>query len=89
MAALGERNRAQVPGLPLRLCGVGERCTLGADKGYDTREYAKRVRHLNATPHVAQNIERRGASAINARTTRHAGYALGRSERVERTVLRT
>ena len=52
------------------------RCTLAADKGYDTREFIRKTRELNVTPHVAQNIERRGGSAINARTTRHAGYAL-------------
>jgi hypothetical protein len=28
------------------------------------------------TPHVAQNIDRRGGSAINDRTTRQVGYAL-------------
>ena len=52
------------------------RCTLAADKGYDTREFVRRTRELNVTPHVAQNIERRGGSAINARTTRNVGYAL-------------
>ncbi len=52
------------------------RCTLAADKGYDTREFVRQTRELNVTPHVAQNIDRRGGSAINRRTTRHAGYAL-------------
>ena len=52
------------------------RCTLAADKGYDTHQFVRQTRELNVTPHVAQNIERRGGSAINARTTRHAGYAL-------------
>ena len=52
------------------------RCTLAADKGYDTREFVRQTRELNVTPHVAQNVERRGGSAINARTIRHAGYAL-------------
>lgn len=52
------------------------RCTLGADKAYDTREFVRQTRELNVTPHVAQNIERSGGSAINARTTRHAGYVL-------------
>lgn len=31
---------------------------------------------MGVTPHVAQNIERRGGSAIDARTTRHPGYAV-------------
>lgn len=30
----------------------------------------------NATPHVAQNLNRLGGSAIDARTTRHQGYAM-------------
>ena len=51
-------------------------CTLAADKGYDTREFVRQARERNVTPHVAENIERRGGSAIDARTTRHAGYAL-------------
>ena len=52
------------------------RCTLAADKGYDTREFVRQTRELNITPQVSQNVERRGGSAINARTTRHGGYAL-------------
>ena len=53
-----------------------KRCTLAADNGYDTREVVRRTRELNVTPHVAQNIARRGGSTIDARTTRHARYAL-------------
>jgi hypothetical protein len=34
------------------------------------------MRQINATPHVAQNLERNGGSAIDGRTTRHAGYTL-------------
>lgn len=52
------------------------RCTLAADKAYDTREFVRQARELKVTPHVAQHIERRGGSAIDTRTTRHAGYAL-------------
>ncbi len=48
--------------------------TVGADKAYDTHEFVERLRDLNVTPHVAQNHKRRGGSAIDARTTRHAGY---------------
>ena len=51
------------------------RCTLAADKGYDTRDFVQHTRELNVTPHVAQNIAQPGGSAINARTTRHGGYA--------------
>ena len=60
------------------------RVTLGADKGYDTRDFVAAVRLLGVTPHVAQNTTNR-ASAIDGRTTRHAGYAVSqrRRKRVE------
>lgn len=50
------------------------RITVGGDKGYDAREYVEELRGLQATPHVAQNTERNGGSAIDGRTTRHEGY---------------
>ena len=54
--------------------------TLGADKGYDTRGFVAALRTLGVTPHVAQNTTRR-ASAIDGRTTRHAGYAVSQQKR--------
>ena len=36
---------------------AGQR-TLGADKGYDEREFVEGVRACGFTPHVAQNIHR-------------------------------
>lgn len=51
-----------------------QRITLAADKGYDIRDFVAAIRLLGVTPHVAQNTSRR-ASAIDGRTTRHAGYA--------------
>lgn len=51
------------------------RKTLGADKVYDTAEFVSSLRDQNITPHVAQNTARAGGSAIDARTTRHEGYA--------------
>lgn len=58
-----------------------ERVTLAADKGYDTREFVKEMRHMNVTPHVSQNDRRRGGSAIDGRTTRHAGYKISQRTR--------
>ena len=55
--------------------------TVGGDKGFDTRDFVKECRNLRATPHVAQNHERRGGSAIDGRTTRHAGYAVSQRKR--------
>ena len=51
----------------------GKRVTLGGDKNYDTREFVRELRGMNITPHVAQNTSNR-RSAIDERTTRHAGY---------------
>ncbi len=36
---------------------------------------------MNVTPHLAQNLERRGGSAIDERTTRHPGYAISQRKR--------
>jgi transposase len=52
------------------------RRTVGADKAYDTRGFVADLRELNVTPHVTQNLARRGGSAIDARTTGHLGYDL-------------
>ena len=48
--------------------------SLGADKGYDARDFVRDLRDLNVRPHVAQNTSGR-RSAIDRRTTRHPGYA--------------
>ena len=57
--------------------------TLGADKGYDTRDFVAGCRALGITPHVAQNTTNR-RSAIDARTTRHGGYAV--SQRLRKRI---
>ena len=57
--------------------------TLGADKGYDAEDFVNELRSMNATPHVTQNTNRR-SSAIDGRTTRHAGYAV--SQRVRKRI---
>src|SRR5438067_5558933 len=51
-----------------------KRVTVAADKGYDTKEFVREMRGMHVTPHVAQNDQRRGGSAIDGRTTRQAGY---------------
>ncbi len=63
----------QIPG--------SRRVTVGADKGYDTRDFVQECRHLNVTPHVAQNVKRRGGSAVDDRTTRHGGYEVSQRKR--------
>jgi transposase len=52
-----------------------KRVTLAADKAYDTRDFVASLRQRGVTPHVAQNTSNR-RSAIDGRTTRHAGYAI-------------
>ena len=61
------------------------RATLGADRGYDTRDFVAQLRSRGVTPHVAVNDRRWGHGAIDGRTTRHDGYALSqrRRKRVE------
>jgi IS5 family transposase len=51
----------------------GDRITLGTDKNYDTKAFVAEIRRLGVTPHVTQNAKGR-RSAIDGRTTRHAGY---------------
>ena len=58
-----------------------ERITVGGDKGYDTRDFVAECRQMNATPHVAQNVNRIGGSAIDERTTRHSGYQISQKKR--------
>lgn len=55
---------------------VAGRCTVGADKLYDTKDFVEELRERNATPHVAQNITGRRGSNIDGRTTRHEGYRI-------------
>ena len=56
---------------------------MGGDKGYDTRDCVADLRRRGVTPHVAQNSKGR-SSAIDGRTTRHAGYAI--SQRIRKRV---
>src|ERR1700691_6397415 len=54
--------------------------TLGADKAYDAEDFVNELRSMTVTPHVAQNTSGR-RSAIDARTTRHPGYAVSQRKR--------
>jgi transposase len=55
--------------------------TVGADKAYDSQDFIDACRERKVTPHVATNDTRNGGSAIDARTTRHPGYALSQTIR--------
>ncbi len=60
--------------------GGDRRLTVGGDKLYDQGPFVDACRIRNITPHVA----RKQQSAIDGRTTRHAGYAV--SQRVRKRV---
>jgi IS5 family transposase len=57
------------------------RITLGADKGYDAEDFVNELKSMNVTPHVAAKAK---GSAIDGRTTRHAGYAI--SQRIRKRI---
>ncbi len=66
-----------------------ERITLGADKGYDAASFVGTLRQMAVTPHIARNdavtkTGKRRRSAVDARTTRHPGYAV--SQRVRKRI---
>ena len=57
------------------------RITLGADKAYDVRQFVADLRTRIVTPHIAidGHVRKSGkprATAIDRRTTRHAGYGV-------------
>jgi IS5 family transposase len=77
-SGMAERDTAL---LMLEQIGGSKRVTVGGDKGFDTADFIAECRHMQVTPHVAQNDGRRGGSAIDQRTTRHAGYRISQKKR--------
>jgi transposase len=57
---------------------AGPGSTVGADKGYDVASFVEALRDLGVTPHIAQ---KKRATALDGRTTRHAGYAISQRKR--------
>ena len=62
----------------LLLAEASDAVTVGGDKGFDVASFVAGVRALGVTPHVAQKVT---GSAIDARTTRHVGYAISQQKR--------
>jgi len=61
--------------------GGGRRLTLAGDKGYDVEAFVEDLRGRKVTPHSAvqghvSKAGRRRKTKIDARTTRHPGYAI-------------
>jgi transposase len=65
-------RRAAIDMIDRHAPGSRRRRTLGADKGYDSADFVAALRQKHVTPHVARKTRH---SAIDGRTTRHAGYA--------------
>jgi transposase len=77
LALLDQRERAR-------------RITLGADKAYDVRQFIGDLRARGVTPHIAvdghtralaEGLAKPRSTAVDARTTRHAGYAISQRSR--------
>jgi transposase len=77
----GYAERATAVEMLAKLPKRRRRRTVAADKAYDTKGFVADVRKLGFTPHVAQNTK---TSAIDARTTRHAGHAV--SQRIRKRI---
>jgi len=54
--------------------------TLGADKGYHTRDFVELLRAKGIRPHIARNRSRQ-TPGLDGRTTRHTSYALSQRKR--------
>ena len=54
--------------------------SLGGDKGYHTKDFVAHLRKHKIAPHIAQ-IEGRRTPGLDARTTRHASYAVSQRKR--------
>lgn len=78
-----ERRASEIM-LKARSRAARGRITAGEDKAYDTADHVANLRAMNVIPHVTQynSAGTKGRqSAIDARTTRHQGYAMSQSRR--------
>src|SRR5579863_6804898 len=81
--ANGYAERAAAKQMLARQPRRARRRRLAADKGYDSAAFVAEIRALGFTPHLAQNTTNR-RSAIDRRTTRHAGHAI--SQRIRKRI---
>ncbi|MGH9701029.1 MAG: IS5 family transposase [Candidatus Acidiferrales bacterium] len=79
--ATGTAERDAALDMAARIPGGTRQVTLGGDKNYDTKDFVNKLREAAVTPHVAQNQHEHRSSAIDARTTRHEGYAISQRKR--------
>jgi transposase len=78
--ATGTAEREAALDMLDRTTDDNRRMTLGADAGYNTRDFVEFCRQRKVTPHVAHKKH----SAVDARTTRHGGYKA--SQRVRKRI---
>jgi len=74
MVSGSSRNAVRLPS------GTSVQLRRNPHKAYGTQDFVNTLRELGATPHVIQNNTNR-RSAIDARTTRHAGYKVSQVKR--------
>ncbi len=78
--ATGTAERDAAMAMLQQIPGTG-RVSVGGDKGFDTAEFVRECRNMRVTPQVAQNLARRGGSAIDGRTTQHSSYGISQKKR--------
>ena len=78
--ATGTAERYAALEMPQEIPG-SERVTVGGDKGFDTADFVRECRNLGVTPHVAQNLGRRGGSAIDSRVAPRGKRAMSSARR--------
>ena len=76
--ASGTAERDAADAMLARRKAPNSPCTMGADKGYDVAAFADACRLKRVTPHIAA---KKIGSAIDERTTRHAGYDISQRRR--------
>lgn len=79
-------RRASEDMLKAKSKAAGHTITVGEDKAYDASDHVAALRAANVTPHVTQNNSetktgKQRRSAIDGRTTRHAGYGMSQTRR--------
>ena len=80
--ATGKAERSAAVAMMKKIKGKRKNhLTVGADKNYDTFGHVAEMRKMNITLHAAENTKRRGGSALDKRTTRHAGYKVSQRKR--------
>jgi len=73
------RSEIDIAPLLFKRRGTTRPGTIGADKGYDLKEFVHDARKAHLAPHVAQRKETH--TAIDSRTTRHKSYRTSQRRR--------